>query len=646
MLITKEIKVKLNNKTKDHYLKLGYSLDNGFFNIKTEDLPPSSRLKVKSECDYCHSIKELPFFLYKKNISHNDKFACSSKCAALKRKEISLDIYGVESPSLLPEVREKVKKTNLEKYGTEYYFNTDDFKNKSKETNLEKYGNEIPMRNDIVKDKLKLSLLDKYGVDNSFKLLDTIKESIKKKYGVSHYSKTDEYKKKVKETNLEKYGVEHYSKTNDFIEKLKIQNNKKFGVDWYLSTDEFKLKSSTTNIEKYGDKSPMRNEFVKNKVVSTNLKKIGVKYPMMSDEVKNKSKQTNLTKYGVAYISQVEDFRKNQIITSDVDYIRYDVETKSSLFRCDKGHEFLIKSDNYLSRKKLNISICTTCFPIGNSISIAEQELFEFISSIYDGNIVQSYRDGLEIDIYIPDLKIGFEFNGLYWHSESYKGKNYHLKKLNYFKSKEIRVFFIWEDDWNLKKEIVKSMISNKIDVSINKIWARKCEVKEINDTKLVRDFLNKNHIQGQVGSKLKLGLFYNNELVSLMTFDNVEGRKKMKEGEWNINRFCSKLNTNLVGGASKILKYFIKQYEPKRIISYADRYWSDGDLYKKLGFIKLTDSNPDYKYIIDGKRLHKSNFKKSNLKIDENTTEDEFMRLNKIDKIYDCGKTKFEFII
>ena len=188
-------------------------------------------------------------------------------------------------------------------------------------------------------------------------------------------------------------------------------------------------------------------------------------------------------------------------------------------------------------------------------------------------------------------------------------------------------------------------MILNKIGKTINKIGARKCEIREL-DTKIVKDFLNKNHIQRFVGSKLKLGLFYNDELVSLMTFDKVEGRKKMKENEWNLNRFCNKLNTNVVGGASKMLKYFIEKYNPRRIISYADKDWSDGKLYTKLGFIKLTESNPDYKYIINGKRLHKSNFKKSKIMTsNENMSEFEFMSINKIDRIYDCGKTKFEFV-
>ena len=142
-----------------------------------------------------------------------------------------------------------------------------------------------------------------------------------------------------------------------------------------------------------------------------------------------------------------------------------------------------------------------------------------------------------------------------------------------------------------------------------SKIFARKCQVVEM---KSVNGFLESNHIQGKVRSIVKLGLYHNSELVSVMTFDKFEGRKKMSESEWNLNRFCSKLNTNVIGGASKLLKYFINKYNPKRIISYSDKDWSNGDLYISLGFNKISESKPDYKYIVGGKRIHKSNFKKS----------------------------------
>lgn len=146
---------------------------------------------------------------------------------------------------------------------------------------------------------------------------------------------------------------------------------------------------------------------------------------------------------------------------------------------------------------------------------------------------------------------------------------------------------------------------------------------------------MNNNHIQGFVNSNIKIGLYYEQELVSIMTFDKFEGRKKLPDLEWNLNRFCNKIGYSITGGASKLLNYFTNKYLPNRIISYADKDWSVGNLYEKLGFISINESIPDYKYLVDKKRIHKSRFKKSKTGISESN-------LN-LPKIWDCGKIKFE---
>ena len=162
---------------------------------------------------------------------------------------------------------------------------------------------------------------------------------------------------------------------------------------------------------------------------------------------------------------------------------------------------------------------------------------------------------------------------------------------------------------------------------------------------------MNNNHIQGYVNSNIKLGLFYNEELVSLMTFDKWEGRKKMSQYEWNLNRFCNKLEHNIIGGASKLLKFFLDNLKPKRIISYADKDWSVGNMYEKIGFVKVSETNPDYKYVINSTRNHKSNFKKSQIekkfKVDiSGKKESDLIKELGIYRIYDCGKIKYEYLI
>jgi hypothetical protein len=133
------------------------------------------------------------------------------------------------------------------------------------------------------------------------------------------------------------------------------------------------------------------------------------------------------------------------------------------------------------------------------------------------------------------------------------------------------------------------------------------------------------------------------------MTFDNLEGRKSMEEGGWNLSRFCSTINTNVIGGSSKLLKYFINEYKPKRIISFADLDWSTGDLYYKLGFNISNILKPDYKYVNGDNRLNKQKFTKKKLKnmgYDISKTESQITKEIGLSKIYNCGQLKFEIII
>jgi hypothetical protein len=436
----------------------------------------------------------------------------------------------------------------------------------------------------------------------------------------------------------EKWGVDHPSKLKEINDKIKSTKEKN---NTSLSSPEIRKKIKETNNLRYNG-HPMKDLNILNRVKETNLEKYGFEYNLQSEECKEKIKETNLEKYGTDNPMKSEEVRSKFIISKDINHIKYLGESYS-LFFCNKGHEFSINIDNYHSRRKNNTPLCTVCNPIGDSQSIKEKELFEFISSIYNGKIIQSYRDGLEIDIYLPDLKIGFEFNGLYWHSEEWKDKWYHINKTNHFKDRGIRIIHVWEDDWDNKTEIIKSQIKNWLGLTENKIFARKCEVKEIKDSKVVTKFLEENHIQGKVNSNLKLGLYYGKELMSVMTFDHYEGRNKMEDGGWNINRFCNKINYSVVGGASKLFNYFIKNYEINRVISYSDSDWSSGDLYKNLGFNKINEGNPDYKYLFEGVRIHKSRFRKS--KLNTNLTESEYMKKSQIHRIWDCGKIKWLFI-
>ena len=624
MLKSEKVSIVLNKGNLPFYkkksnkdLKIGDSIE-----IDVSELTKGSKVEVSAICDFCKNELTIPYFLYNKSFIKNGSFACSKKCAAVRTKQILIEKYGVKNISQVPEVKEKIKNKNIEKWGTEYYFSSNISKNKNKEIFIEKYGVDNPLKSDLVKSKVKETNLEKWGVEWTLQ--------------------NKEIRDRGKKTNLEKWGSETPSKNKLVKDKIIKTNLERWGGNSPMCNDIIKEKSRNTTIENWGVDNPNKSNIIREKTKNTNIDKWGVEYPTQSDTVINKRRENNIGKWGTIHVHQSDIFRKNNTkIGTHENYLEYKGDGVS-LFKCDNNcdHFFEINTDNFFSRYKQNIKLCTVCNPIGNHISHLEYEIFIYIKSIYDSIIVQSYRDGLEIDIYLPDLKLGFEFNGLYWHSEEWKEKNYHVEKTKYFKEKGIRIIHIWEDDWRDKREIIKSQISNLLGKIKNKLFARKCEIREVGLNEC-REFLDNNHIQGYANSKVKIGLYYSDILISLMTFDQFEGRAKMKEGSWNLNRFCSKLETNVIGGASKLLNHFIKKYLPNRIISYADYDWSDGGLYFMLDFSLLSYSNPDYKYIINNIRVHKSNFKKSKLKYE--CTENEWAISNGLSKIWDCGKIKFE---
>jgi hypothetical protein len=567
---------------------------------------------ISTQCDSCYEIFNIKYVNYNRNDNKNGFYTCKT----CKTKKTNLEKWGVENPSQLASVKEKKRETFIQNWGVDH-----------------------PSKSDIIKESKRETFQDRFGVDNPFQS-DDIKEKIKStniiNLGVENPSQSEDIKEKKRETFIQNWGVDHPLKSSEIKEKIINSNLEKWRVKWTLQSDEIKEKIKRTNLNLFGVDNPMKNKDIIEKIVKNNLEKWGVDYYYQTDEFKEKSKETNIKKYSSDSYKKSDLFYNSTIIGNDNNYVKY-LGNSEHLFNCDCGENFIIRTDNYFTRKKENIPLCTLCNPIGDLKSIKEKELFEFIKSIYGGNIIQSWRNGLEIDIYLPELNLGFEFNGLYYHSDKYKDKWYHLNKTKNFEERGIRIIHIWEDDWINRCDIIKSQITNLLNKSERKIFARKCYVSEIKDSKISTKFLEDNHIQGKDYSIIKLGLFFNEELVSVMTFNKSEGRKKIEEGGWNLSRFCNKINLNIVGGASKLLNFFIKNYDVRRIVSYADRDWSIGDLYFKLGFDLVSENNPDYKYIIENKRMHKSRFRKSKTGLSEKELD--------LLKIWDCGKLKFELI-
>ena len=351
-------------------------------------------------------------------------------------------------------------------------------------------------------------------------------------------------------------------------------------------------------------------------------------------------------------LGEIVDTNSFKTICSDIHNFKYDYSlvnyagiTEKVKIICPIHGEFEQRCDSHRQGNG-----CIKCSNNGSSKD--EKELLVFILNL--GLILEpnnkTVLSGKELDIYIPSHKLAIEFNGLYWHSEEYLDNKYHLDKTIECEKLGIQLIHIFEDEWLYKKDIVKSRLKNLLGFNDIKIYGRKCLIKEV-DSNETKDFLNKNHVQGNVNSPIKLGLYYENELVSLMTFGGLRKvlGNKDKDDSYELVRFCNKLNTTVIGGADKLLKYFIKTYKPKEIISYADRRWSQGNLYKKLGFTFVHNSKPNYFYIINKTRKHRFSYRKDILikeGFDTNKSEREIMNERKIHRIYDCGNKKYQLSI
>jgi len=471
--------------------------------------------------------------------------------------------------------------------------------------------------------KNKLTCKEKYG-DENYNNRDKCKVTCVDLYGVDNVQKNKEIKQKSVNTIKNSYGYE------PIMQKVRNKNLENHGKEHALQIDEFYQKSLNTKKERYGDENYNN---------------------------RNKCKVTCMDLYGVDNVQKsayMMEKKKNKILLENPDIISIDDHFNYTI-KCDNNqeHNYEIYAGLYYNRKLSKTICCTECNPPGSSKSGTEILLYNFIKENYNGLILKDKRTIIppkEIDIYLPELKIGFEYNSLYYHCENFVDEYYHYNKTEIAEEMGINLVHIYEDDWLYKQDIVKSRILNIISKTSNKIFARKCEIREIENNQLVVDFLNINHIQGFVGSKFKIGLFYDNELVSLMTFGSlrVSMGQDSVDGSYEMLRFCNKLNTNVIGGASRLFKYFFDKYKPIEIISYADRSWSIGELYLKLGFKLIHKTKPNYYYIVDGIRRHRFNFRKDKLVkegADPNKTEHEIMLERGLFRIYDSGSYKFQFL-
>ena len=520
--------------------------------------------------------------------------------------------------------------------------------------------------------------------DKNPEKLEKAKKTWIKNLGVDHPSKSKEVQEKIQNKCLELYGCKCSLQNKEIQEKVKKTWIKNLGVDNPSKSKEVQEKSRNTLFKNHGVYSPLHSEKIKEKYMSTNLKKHGAKFPFASKEVQEKRKETiskkikndplyyeksnekrkktNVKKYGYENAienPEIKEKSKNIILFNyrskhykeflenakncDIEILTpYEEHLTSDLikYKCKNCNN--IFNDEYKTGNKI---CCPNCAKY--NISNEEIEVGRFVSDLIGfENIIKNSFDIIgnrrELDIYIPSKKLAIEYDGIYWHSTEYKPKNYHIEKTLLCRDKNIRLIHVFSNDWVERKDVVKSIISSALGIYKETIYARKCEVKEL-DNELYKNFLNENHIQGYYKAKIKLGLFYNNELVSCIGIDE----SRYKKDEIEVIRFCNKLNTKVLGALSKLIKHS----GIKSLVSYVDLKYFNGIGYEKAGFKLIRRNPPSYFYIENKtfKILKRERCQKHRLhkllgdKFDSNLTETQNMLNNGYLKIYDCGNLKYK---
>ena len=439
---------------------------------------------------------------------------------------------------------------------------------------------------------------------------------------------------KKKKTNITLFGADHPMHSEIYRSKLKDTFMKNYGVDNPSKAPVVQQKMKETFMRNYGVDNPSKNLDVIEKIRESALNRYAI--DELYDDQMRKRKTTCVEKYGTEWSSQSHIDPTNIEKLHDLAWIsnQHFVLKKSCQQIADELGISATPVLNMFSQNNLVVDrFCT---------SSGENEVRNFLGNL-SINVVSNDRFVIfprEIDILLPDQKIGIEYNGDFWHSELQgKNKQYHLSKTNECEEKGIHLIHIMENEWLNKQEIVKSRLLHLLGRS-KRIFARKCSISIINK-KEANIFFDLNHIQGKCSSKVNIGLFYDNNLVAVGAFAKSRYSKK---AEWELIRYCSTLYTSVIGGCSKIFKNFVKLYDPTSIVSYADRRWSTGKLYNEIGFTFSHNSEPNYFYFLSAGKLQsrilfqKHKLKEKLEKFDASLTEWENMKNNKYDRIWDCG--------
>lgn len=454
-------------------------------------------------------------------------------------------------------------------------------------------------------------------------------------------------------------GVEHGEFIQQALTHLQGHGCSKCSNRYKRNTEEFIQKANTIHHNLY-DYSKVNYNGSHNKVtiICHKKDKNGVEHGEFEQVAKNHLNGEKCPKCKIEKLACINNSTTDEFIRKSIEIhgVKYDysktvyINNKMPvIITCKKHGDF-----PQLPHDHLQGHGCPKC---GNISSEGETEIVKYISSFVGENNVQVRNRVLikpyEIDIYVPSMKLGIEYNGLVWHSERFgKDKSYHIEKIIKCNELGIKLIHIFEDEFIEKRDIVLNKIKYILGYGNNneKIYARKCNAMFIN-SKEAKIFLEKNHIQGFSPSSVYIGAFYNNLLIGVMSF-----KKEIKSGDnWELTRFATDINYHCVGVGGKLFKYFTRNYNPDKVKSFADRRWTvdkDNNLYTKIGFNLSEILKPDYRYVVGNRRIHKFNCRKQRLLkefkndgLDESMTEKQMCDKLGFYRIWDCGLLKYEWI-
>lgn len=356
--------------------------------------------------------------------------------------------------------------------------------------------------------------------------------------------------------------------------------------------------------------------------------------------------------YNVSYGSLRKYLSKNKLIKfNDINHKRKN-EKLLKKFPELLDKEFFTNQQNQkksskVVSKEMGISPNTLCvyarksgsaFP--STSSAGEYEVKQFFKAIT--NIEENSRKIIapyELDIFIPKYNIAVEYNGAFWHSEQNgKNKNYHIEKQILAEKSGIKLIQLFDFEWNNRQDQIKGYFHYLLDINIKTIFARKTTVQQISKTQSA-EFLDKNHIQGNVNSSINFGLFHGDELVSVITLGKCRFTKKY---DYEILRFCNKMDVKIIGGLSKLISHIKNNLEFNTIVSYTHRRLFDGNSFLKSGFKLSHKTEPGYFWANQHSHEILSRYKTQKHKLNTTLTESEFMVSKGYVKVWDCGQLVF----